>query len=141
MAELKLIKMSAIKSEPVEWLWEPYIPRGAISLIQGDGGEGKTTTALALAAAVTAGKALPGGIAVAPAPVIIQNAEDSYSKKLKPMLEKCAANCDSIEIIYEDECTLSFPMNVLNRPLFARVRSCLFLILCRRTLAALTLTR
>ena len=40
MAELKLIKMSDIQPEPVEWLWEPYIPRGAISLIQGDGGMG-----------------------------------------------------------------------------------------------------
>ena len=48
MTELKMIKMSDIQPEPVEWLWEPYIPSGAISLIQGDGGEGKTTTALAI---------------------------------------------------------------------------------------------
>jgi hypothetical protein len=61
MAELKLIKMSDIRPEPVEWLWEPYIPSGAISLVQGDGGTGKTTMTLAIAAALTRGEALPSG--------------------------------------------------------------------------------
>jgi len=108
MTVLKMTKLSEIQSEPVEWLWEPYIPRGMLTLIQGDGGEGKTTTALAIAAAVTTGKALPGGVAGSPAPVILQNAEDSYSKKLKPTLEKCGANLDLIGRIDEDECALTF---------------------------------
>ena len=108
MPELKMTKLSEIQSEPVEWLWEPYIPRGMITLIQGDGGEGKTTTALAIATAVTTGNALPGGVATMPAPVILQNAEDSYPKKLKPTLEKCGANLNLVERIDEDECALSF---------------------------------
>ena len=108
MAVLKMTKLSEIQSEPVEWLWEPYIPCGMITLIQGDGGEGKTTTALAIAAAVTTGNALPGRRATVPAPVILQNAEDSYPKKLKPTLEKCGANLDLIERIDEDECALTF---------------------------------
>ena len=37
MAELKIIRMSDIRPQPVDWLWEPYIPYGAITLIQGDG--------------------------------------------------------------------------------------------------------
>ena len=108
MAVLKMTKLSEITSESVEWLWEGYIPRGMLTLIQGDGGEGKTTTALAIAAAVTTGKALPGGVASAPAPVILQNAEDSYPKKLKPMLEKCGADLDLVERIDENECALTF---------------------------------
>ena len=108
MAELKIIKMSEIKSEPVEWLWEPYIPSGAISLIQGDGGEGKTTTAMAIAAAVTTGKALPGSGCAAPVPVILQNAEDSYEKKIKPALELFSADCDMIHVIDESEQELTF---------------------------------
>ena len=93
MAELKLIKMSDIQPEPVEWLWEPYIPCGAISLIQGDGGMGKTTAALAIAAAVSRGDALPNGISSAPAAVIVQNAEDSYTRTIKPRLENYGADC------------------------------------------------
>ena len=107
MAELKLIKMSNIQPEPVDWLWEPYIPRGAISLIQGDGGMGKTTTALAIAAAVSRGDALPNGFCGEPAAVIVQNAEDSYSKKIRPTLEMTDADCDMIEVIDEDEQELS----------------------------------
>jgi MinD superfamily P-loop ATPase len=95
MTELKLIKMSEIQPEPVEWLWEPYIPRGAITLIQGDGGEGKTTVSLAIAAAISTGTPLPGQVSLTratfgspnlaiQADVVIQNAEDSYTKTIKP---------------------------------------------------------
>ena len=109
MAELKTIKMSNIRQESVEWLWEPYIPSGAITLIQGDGGMGKTTAALAIAAAVSTGTALPGsGGNAAPSAVIVQNAEDSYSKTIKPRLEQLGADNDMIEVILEDGDELSF---------------------------------
>jgi KaiC/GvpD/RAD55 family RecA-like ATPase len=112
MAELKTITMSDIRQEPVEWLWEPYIPSGAITLIQGDGGMGKTTVALAIAAAVSTGTALPGGGGnAAPAAVIVQNAEDSYSKTIKPRLEQLGADNDKIEVILEDGDELSFVDN------------------------------
>ena len=83
MAELKLIKMSDIRPEPVNWLWHPYIPSGAITQIQGDGGTGKTTVALAIAAALTKGEALPGGDTLIPSNVIIQNGEDSYTQTIR----------------------------------------------------------
>ena len=108
MAELKIIKMSDIQPEPVEWLWEPYIPMGAISLMQGDGAAGKTTTALAIAAAITKGEPLPGSnVFSAPANVVVQNAEDSYSKTIRPRLERFGANCDMVHVIDEDEQALS----------------------------------
>ena len=58
MVELKIIRMSDIRPEPVSWLWEPYIPFGKITIVQGDPGDGKTTLMLAIAAAVTNGEAL-----------------------------------------------------------------------------------
>ena len=108
MAELRIIKMSDIRPEPVEWLWEPYIPKGAISLIQGDGATGKTSTALAIAAAVTNGAPLPGsGGKLSPSCVIVQNAEDSYGQTIKPRLEQFGADCGMIHVIDEDEQALS----------------------------------
>jgi hypothetical protein len=107
MTELKMIKMSDIQPEPVEWLWEPYIPNGAISLIQDDGGTGKTTMALAIAAAITCGDALPNGVGGAPANVIVQNAEDSYTRTIKPRLEQFGADCGRISVIDEDDGALS----------------------------------
>ena len=41
MAELKIISMDEVPVEEVEWLWYPYIPFGKLSIIHGDGGEGK----------------------------------------------------------------------------------------------------
>lgn len=46
MAELKIISMDEVAVEEVEWLWYPYIPFGKLTIIHGDGGEGKTTLIL-----------------------------------------------------------------------------------------------
>lgn len=42
--ELKIISLSEIKTEEVKWLWYPYIPFGKVTIVQGDPGEGKTTS-------------------------------------------------------------------------------------------------
>ena len=103
MSELKIICMSDITPESVDWLWEPYIPSGAISLIQGDGGLGKTTVALAIAAAVTQGSTLPNSSSIVPANVIIQNGEDSYHQTIRPRLDLLGADCEKIFIIDDEE--------------------------------------
>jgi len=43
----------------VDWLWKPYIPYGKVSIIQGDGGEGKTTLMLKIAAMLSVGQLPP----------------------------------------------------------------------------------
>jgi archaellum biogenesis ATPase FlaH len=111
MAELKILRMSDIEPEPINWLWEPYLPVGAISLVQGDGGQGKTTLSLAIAAAVTRGLPLPGqggGHVTSPANVVIQNAEDSYAQTIRPRLEQLGADCEKIFTIDEEEMGLSY---------------------------------
>ena len=62
MAQLKTFSMGDVQAEQVRWLWEPYIPLGKITIIQGDPGDGKTTMALAIAAAVTSGLPLPDAV-------------------------------------------------------------------------------
>ena len=59
MAELKIISMDEVAVEEVEWLWYPYIPFGKLTIIHGDGGEGKTTLILRLAALLSRGAKLP----------------------------------------------------------------------------------
>ena len=41
--ELKMIRMSEVQSQEIEWLWYPFIPYGKLTIIQGDPGDGKTT--------------------------------------------------------------------------------------------------
>ena len=40
--DLKLISMGEISAEEVKWLWYPYLPRGKLTIVQGDPGEGKS---------------------------------------------------------------------------------------------------
>jgi hypothetical protein len=38
--ELKMIRMSEVQSQEIEWLWYPFIPYGKLTIIQGDPGDG-----------------------------------------------------------------------------------------------------
>lgn len=37
--ELKMIKMSEVQSQEIEWLWYPFIPYGKLTIVQGDPGD------------------------------------------------------------------------------------------------------
>lgn len=105
--ELKLIRISEIELQEVQWLWFPYIPFGKITIIQGDPGEGKTTLALRLAAACTIGVMLPGMSPQEPFPVIYQTAEDGLSDTVKPRLMEAGADLEKVINIVEDERNLT----------------------------------
>ena len=107
---LKLISMSEINAEEVQWLWYPYIPLGKLTIIQGDPGEGKTSFILAVIAALTRGEPLPEcERAAEPMNVIYQTAEDGLGDTVKPRLIEAAADLDRVLVIDEAkrELTLS----------------------------------
>jgi archaellum biogenesis ATPase FlaH len=100
--EMKLVSMSEIELQEVEWLWYPYIPFGKITIIQGDPGEGKTTLGLRLAAACSNGHGFPGMEERAPISVIYQTAEDGLGDTVKPRLMEAQANENLIFNISEE---------------------------------------
>ena len=108
--DLRLISMEEIQAEEVKWLWYPYLPRGKLTIVQGDPGEGKTTFVLAVIAALTCGEALPETEqALEPINVIYQTAEDGLADTIKPRLEAAGADCSRVLVIDESqrELTLS----------------------------------
>ena len=108
MAELKIISMDEVPVEEVEWLWYPYIPFGKLSIIHGDGGEGKTTLILQLAALLSRGEKLPcDSTEREPIKVIYQTAEDGLGDTIKPRLLAGNADCSQIKVIDESEATLT----------------------------------
>ena len=105
--DLKIISMRDIKTENINWIWQPYLPEGKLCLIQGDGGCGKTTLVLSISAFITTGTVLPYGKYNPPANVIFQTAEDGMADTIKPRLVKMGADCSRVHFIDEDEYPLS----------------------------------
>lgn len=91
-----LVAISQINPEPVQWLWRPWIPLGAVTLLDGDGGTRKTTLALNVAAAVSRGGPMFDGSAVEHGGVLVLSQEDSVAATLRPRLEAMDANLDRI---------------------------------------------
>lgn len=82
----QFVTLSDVEVTPIEWLWKPYIPKGALTLLIGDGGYGKSWLTCALAADLTRGVALPGQDAVRPQKVLMISAEDGISQVIKPKM-------------------------------------------------------
>jgi len=55
---VSLVCIAEVEPETVSWLWFPYIPKGKLTLLEGDPGVGKSWVSLAIATAVSLGKGL-----------------------------------------------------------------------------------
>jgi RecA-family ATPase len=83
--KLTIRTIAEIEEQPTEFLWEPYIPTKALTIVNGNPGDGKSTLMLAITAALTNGQPLPGQSSRNTANnVIYQTAEDSYNSTVKP---------------------------------------------------------
>ncbi|MEP7037976.1 MAG: AAA family ATPase, partial [Acidobacteriota bacterium] len=105
---LKTVKMSDVKAEKVEWLWNPFVPIGTLTLIDGEEGIGKSLIALqGLGCAVANGKKIDtsGGvlsfIAADVSNVLLMSAEESLSFVVKPRLQAVGAPCERFIAIDE----------------------------------------
>lgn len=91
-----LIPLSSIEPKEIEWLWYPYIPFGAASLIFGPGGFGKSHIAVDIAARLTRGVPFYGQEAASgilkPQNVLMLSAEDDFDKVLSPRLLRAGAD-------------------------------------------------
>ena len=106
--ELKIIKMSEIQSQEVEWLWYPFIPYGKLTIVQGDPGDGKTTLILNIAAKLSKGECMDSDMYFTePMNIIYQTAEDGLADTVKPRLEQAEADCERIMVIDESDKSLS----------------------------------
>lgn len=95
---------SDIRQTAIDWLWYPYIPRGKLTVLQGDPGGGKSTFAIQLAGLLSTGKSLPGEHkSRPPINIIYQCAEDNLSDTVKPRLLAAQADCRRMVHIQDPE--------------------------------------
>jgi len=93
--KFRLIPASDITPEPVYWLWEGRLPLGAIALLGGREGQGKSLWSYHLAAEITRGKT-PGHFFGTPKSVIVVATEDSWKHAIVPRLMAAGADRDRV---------------------------------------------
>jgi phage/plasmid primase-like uncharacterized protein len=94
--------LADVTARPIEWLWRPWIPLGAITLLDGDPGLGKSTITIDLAARVTRGWAMPpvgGTSADSPGGVLLLGAEDNLEYTTRPRLDAAGADVSRVHAL------------------------------------------
>ena len=85
-----------IEAKPIDWLWCSRIPLGAITIVAGMPGLGKSFLTCDLASRISNGRPLPDSTAEILGSTIIASAEDSPEHVLKPRLEALKADTSKI---------------------------------------------
>ena len=96
--------IASVQPREAEYLAEPYLPRGMITILAGHAGQGKTTLALWLASHVSNGDLMPGN-------VYYFTTENDESIVLRPRLEAMDARLDRVMVMRSDarQLTLTDP--------------------------------
>lgn len=84
---------------PINWLWRDWLALGKLHILAGSPGQGKTTLALAMAAAVTVGGRFPDGSTSPVGNVLVWSGEDDPTDTLMPRLLACGGNAQRIFFI------------------------------------------
>jgi hypothetical protein len=96
---LKVTRASDITMKATRWLWEQYgtkwIPLGALALLGGREGVGKSTTSYDCVAKITRGL-LPGHLNGTPKSVIVCATEDAWAETIVPKLVAAGADLERV---------------------------------------------
>ena len=88
--------LSQYERRVIHWLWQGRIPYGCITILEGNGGVGKSFVISAIASAVSRGIALPEDGPADPIGVLLLASEDDPNVILRPRFESHGANLDLI---------------------------------------------
>ena len=102
----KLWKATDLKpSEPITWLVRDHLARGAVAVLIGDEGIGKSLWWVLIVVHITTGKPLPmlGLPTRDPAHVVLVITEDGWTDTVRPRLEAAGADMDYVIVIAEQD--------------------------------------
>jgi hypothetical protein len=90
-AKIVTTDWSNVRIEPVNWLMPDRLPFAELTIVEGEGGLGKTTAVLDLAARISTGRPMPDGTPVESSDVVLVAEEDRVSI-LKARLQAAGAD-------------------------------------------------
>lgn len=103
------VRLADVVERQVDWLWPERIAHANVGVVAGDGGVGKSTLVQAIAAAITRGMALPGGVPGIPRNVVILSAEEDTSAVVRPRVRLMGADLTRITVLDIDGEPLTLP--------------------------------
>jgi hypothetical protein len=92
-----LLSLATVCPEPVAWLWPGRIPRGMLTVLDGDPGLGKSALTLDLAARVSRGLPMPDGSPGASGAVVLVSLEDSLAHTIRPRLDAAGGDAAKVQ--------------------------------------------
>jgi hypothetical protein len=95
------VPMASVKLEEVKWSWRGWIPRGKLTVLDGDPGLGKSLLTIDLAARVSVGAPMPIETERCgdPRAVFLLSAEDDPADTIRPRLEAAGADLSRVHIV------------------------------------------
>ena len=93
---LALVCAADVEPEPVNWIWLGHVSAGAVHVVDGVPGVGKSMFSCYLAGVITTGTAWPDGTRATIGNVIMVNLEDDLSRTLRPRLGAAGADLDRV---------------------------------------------
>lgn len=109
---MKLRRASTIELAKIDWLWKGRLPRGALSVVEGDPGVSKSTLIVELAARISRGDNWPDGMEGSEGSSIIFNAEDAEGSVIVPRLIAAGADLEKVEVDTDKEKPFTIPESI-----------------------------
>ena len=103
---LRTLTADEVSLAPVEFLWPSRIPKGTLTIFDGDPGLGKTTVLLDIAARVTTGTPMPNAAnrgSRSAASVLYLSVEDGLSNTIVPRLKAAGADLSRVHLLFDTE--------------------------------------
>ncbi len=96
---LELLDADKVERRAIDWLWPERFALGALSVVAGDPGLGKSQLTMDMAARVSTGSCWPDGTACPLGSVLAISAEDAPDTTIVPRLMAAGADCRKIKIL------------------------------------------
>src|SRR5215211_9308791 len=96
--EIEDVCAASVEMKPVEWLWNRRIPKGKLTMFDGDPDLGKSVVTMDIAARVSTGRSFPDGAPCEAGNVLIVNVEDGVDDTIVPRLKAHGADLSRVFI-------------------------------------------
>ncbi len=100
-AKLRLKSMGSVEAESIKWFWPNKIPAGALTVICGDPGAGKSFLTMFMASTISTGQPWPDcpDTPVEQGCTILISDEDDPGKAIRPRLDANGADADKVLLL------------------------------------------